>query len=191
MFNFSLEIAKALIDLRVVINYDGDLADDIKAVLNQLDPSDRLHTMKVVNALVKHEVLESDQKAEAMEVLKPVLGQIRDELKKQQTLDLEPMPDTSVTIVTQTETPIKAKEYAMVKTFTNIPLPTRQTRGKYPWETLEEGHSFFVPGGKDKVWYTQCSAKGKALGKKFIARKYTLEEQGEEPVEGIMVWRVA
>lgn len=67
-------------------------------------------------------------------------------------------------------------------------VPVPETRGgggkqRYPWELLEVGDSFFAPG-KIETFYTNTSAAGKRLGRKFIARKW--EERG---VQGVRVWR--
>jgi hypothetical protein len=75
-----------------------------------------------------------------------------------------------------------------------IPIPEGRGVGtKYPWELLEVGQMFFVPGGKVATWHTSVSGRNKAQtgargedGKKYRAAKYTTPKG----VEGVGVWRI-
>jgi hypothetical protein len=69
---------------------------------------------------------------------------------------------------------------------TDVPLPAvsapRGRKEKYPWSTLEVGHSFFVPGGVLKKMQSTASKASERSGNTFVVR----------PVEGgVRVWRYA
>jgi hypothetical protein len=61
-----------------------------------------------------------------------------------------------------------------------VPLP--KLRHKYPYEQMEVGESFFVPGMSLQVLCNSNYWAGKKYGRKFIARC----EKG-----GIRVWRLS
>ena len=62
----------------------------------------------------------------------------------------------------------------------NIPIPPEKKRNVYPYKVMEVGDSFFVPMGKIQIVCNANYRTGKALCKKFIARK---------DEEGVRVWR--
>jgi hypothetical protein len=68
----------------------------------------------------------------------------------------------------------------------NVAIPASVRTGgksKYPWNELDVGDSFFVPGAKVSTFYTLTTGQNKKdPGKRFIARK---------DGEGVRVWRVA
>ena len=67
----------------------------------------------------------------------------------------------------------------MIKIDTNIPVPTV---GKYPWDQLEVGHSFFVQTANFNTLRSGCYSAGKRLSRRFKAGR----------VEGgVRVWRLA
>lgn len=71
----------------------------------------------------------------------------------------------------------------------NIPAPSsRRQPAQYPFELLEVGQSFFVPGGQKRSVQQNCRNWSKRLDKKFIADDYTQQTPGG-PEEGVMVWR--
>lgn len=87
----------------------------------------------------------------------------------------------------------------------NIPVPkvnkaNPPIRKKYPFETMEIGDMFFVPGKSRNTLTTHTSTMGKALGKKFATRLTHMVEtlegwQQAAPgddgaVQGVGVWRV-
>lgn len=71
-----------------------------------------------------------------------------------------------------------------------LPAPPRASFGprvsKYPWNDMQPGDSFFIPGGKITTFYTLTSDARKKHGKNF--RAYKLVEDG---VEGVGVWCLA
>lgn len=86
----------------------------------------------------------------------------------------------------------------------NIPIPkvmkvTPSTRRKYPFEDMEVGDMFFVPGKSKNTLTTHASTVGKALGRKFITRLTHMVETVEgwqqasadakNAIQGIGVWR--
>ena len=68
---------------------------------------------------------------------------------------------------------------------TNVPVPTARSNAKYPWQSLEVGHSFFAPINP-KGGSTQAYQASKRYGVHFIARK--AEKDG---VAGVRFHRVA
>jgi hypothetical protein len=68
-----------------------------------------------------------------------------------------------------------------------VPLPETARRGggvaKYPWEAMNPGDMFFVPGAKIETFYTLTSTAKKKYRKAFKAAKLT-----EEGVAGVGVW---
>lgn len=94
--------------------------------------------------------------------------------------------------------------YEDYKVRDDAPIPpirhTSPRRRKYPFEELEVGRQFFVPGAKRASLGTHVSKVGKDLGKKFTARGgYANKIDGEwspcEPhdaraVEGVFVCRI-
>lgn len=93
--------------------------------------------------------------------------------------------DTTTNEVTDNAVPVA--EAVKIEVFTNIPIPEGRTsrESKYPWDTLDVGASFFVPGAKVDTFNTLCSSRNKKGEKKYIARKWT----GKDGVLGVMVWR--
>lgn len=86
----------------------------------------------------------------------------------------------------------------------NIPVPkvikaNPSPRRKYPFEDMEVGDMFFVPGKTKNTLTTHASTVGKNLGRKFITRLTYMVETVEgwsqaEPdaknaIQGIGVWR--
>jgi hypothetical protein len=65
----------------------------------------------------------------------------------------------------------------------DVPLPPTQRAGTlYPWDQLQVGQSFEVPGGNLASLSSGAHKAGKTRGKKFVAR----------PTDaGCRVWRVA
>jgi hypothetical protein len=63
----------------------------------------------------------------------------------------------------------------------DVPLPpTRRMGTLYPWDQLQVGQSFEVPGGNFKSLASGAHKAGKVRGKKFVVR----------PTEtGARVWR--
>jgi hypothetical protein len=76
-----------------------------------------------------------------------------------------------------------------------VPLPTgindKGRPGLYPWDSMEVGDSFFVPGKTRKQFATQASAAGRRLGLKFVVRKDIVGDTLAHQVAGIRVWRAA
>ena len=68
-----------------------------------------------------------------------------------------------------------------------IPIPDRtRTRASiYPWSTMSDGDSFFLPGKSKKSFTSTAAAAGKRHG--FKARVADAQEGG---VSGCRVWRV-
>ena len=68
-----------------------------------------------------------------------------------------------------------------------IPIPERaRTRHSiYPWATMQDGDSFFLPGKPAKSFVSTAAAAGKRHG--FKARVADAQEGG---VSGCRVWRV-
>lgn len=88
----------------------------------------------------------------------------------------------------------------------NIPIPkvikTNPTaRRKYPFEDMDVGDMFFVPGKAKNTLTTHASTVGKNLGRKFITRLTHMVETVEgweqsspdnpSAIQGIGVWRTA
>lgn len=75
------------------------------------------------------------------------------------------------------------------KVLTGVPVPEgrAKAKSKYPFDTLEPGQSFFVPGETSKKLYALCAQRNSRAkdGKRFVCRAYTHED-----AEGYMVWRV-
>lgn len=64
-----------------------------------------------------------------------------------------------------------------------IPLPTKaKTVCPYPWEEMEVGDSFLVPGAKRVTMASACRYAGKKRGRRYIARPMA---------DGIRCWRTA
>ena len=68
-----------------------------------------------------------------------------------------------------------------------IPIPDRtRTRASiYPWSTMSDGDSFFLPGKPAKSFVSTAAAAGKRHG--FRSRVADAQEGG---VSGCRVWRV-
>lgn len=68
----------------------------------------------------------------------------------------------------------------------NVPMPedTRTTASTYPFEQMEVGDSFFVPGKKRTQMDNACGHWRKKKGWKF-----TVNARTEEGVLGCRVWR--
>jgi hypothetical protein len=87
----------------------------------------------------------------------------------------------------------------------NVPIPKTHrpegsVRRKYPFEDLEVGDMFFVPGKTKNTLMSHVSTVGKRLRRKFITRMtFMIETQRgwkqvkpdtEGAIQGIGVWRV-
>ena len=92
----------------------------------------------------------------------------------------------------------------MFKLQSNVPLqrtirPRARGRRKYPFEQMQVGQFFFVPGIERKQIYGHVWAVGKQLGMKFSARACYMRQVAEEwqPCEpedkgstlGVGIWR--
>lgn len=93
----------------------------------------------------------------------------------------------------------------MLRVNKNVPLPkairpSSPDRRKYPFEEMEVGDFFFIPGKSNKNLPTYASTAGARLGRKFTTRACWMkgsEERGwtlAEPetkgaVQGVGVWR--
>lgn len=62
----------------------------------------------------------------------------------------------------------------------DVPVPTAKSRNNYPYKTMQIGDSFLVTGRSLQVVCNANWRNGKALGKKFIARRSG---------ENVRVWR--
>ena len=60
-------------------------------------------------------------------------------------------------------------------------VPVPPARSKFPYSAMQIGESFFVPGKKPALMYTNNVRAGKIFGGKFIARA-----EGD----GTRVWKV-
>lgn len=88
-----------------------------------------------------------------------------------------------------------------IETQKGVPIPPikRARRPKYPFETMEVGAMFFVPGKPRGRLVTYVSTMAKKLGRKFTTRHlhmretvegFVVAEAGERgAVEGVGVWR--
>lgn len=85
-----------------------------------------------------------------------------------------------------------------------VPKPIKvmpAAKRKYPYETMEIGDMFFVPGKSTNTLMSHASTTGKKLGRKFATRlTYMVESlDGWKPatpdtpnaVQGVGVWRTA
>jgi hypothetical protein len=67
----------------------------------------------------------------------------------------------------------------------NVAVPASVRTGgksKYPWNEMDVGDSFFVPGAKVETFYTLTATQNKKdAGRRFIARKVD---------DGVRVWRI-
>lgn len=82
---------------------------------------------------------------------------------------------------------------SQIKLDDEIPFPggQRERADKYPWESMNPGQSFFVPGGKMSTFYSNCRKMGqKYEGREFRARDWEQEQEGGAPIKGVRVWRV-
>lgn len=88
----------------------------------------------------------------------------------------------------------------------NVPVPkvlkaSAAVRRKYPFEDMEVGDMFFVPGKNKNTLTTHASTVGKSLKRKFITRLTHMTETVEGwkqatpdtpgAIQGIGVWRTA
>jgi len=73
----------------------------------------------------------------------------------------------------------------MYKIDKNIPAPTGNSRGKYPFEIMQVGDSFFVAGEELRKVKNSATGWGTRHSAKFRLSKVT-EGEGE----GVRVWRV-
>jgi hypothetical protein len=80
-----------------------------------------------------------------------------------------------------------------------IARPPSATRRKYPFDTMEIGDMFFVPGNIKNTLTTHVSAAGKKLGRKFTTRLchmtktkegWAQPKPGAKSQIGVGVWRV-
>lgn len=69
--------------------------------------------------------------------------------------------------------------YAITKA---VPIPAEKVKHNYPYDQLQVGESFHVPGGNMNVLCNYNRTRGKKLERKFVCRK-----EGD----GIRVWRIA
>jgi hypothetical protein len=68
----------------------------------------------------------------------------------------------------------------------NIPLPENIKSSVYPWEEMEVGDSFFVPGGKISTISVAANYRGKTTGEKYVCRYVS---NGTD--SGVRVWRLS
>lgn len=88
-------------------------------------------------------------------------------------------------VETKVQSAEKEAGFAAITVQSGIPLPTTASRsGKYPWDKMATGDSFFVPGAKVETFYTLTSTASKKYKCRFIARKWH-----EGTTEGVRVWR--
>lgn len=86
----------------------------------------------------------------------------------------------------------------------NVPLPKSQRgyrpgRRKYPFEDMDVGDMFFVPGKTKNTLATHASTVGKELDRKFVTRLVVMREDdgvwvmandgAPGAIRGIGVWR--
>lgn len=95
--------------------------------------------------------------------------------KKNRATDTATEPETNGVPVTNT---------TGIEIETNVPVPAARSNAKYPWASLEVGHSFFAPINH-KGGSTQAYQASKRYGVHFIARK--AEKDG---VEGVRFHRI-
>ncbi len=78
----------------------------------------------------------------------------------------------------------------MIDVQDGVPIPQSRGRSlrKYPWECLNVGQSFFVPGDKQASIVSAAWgwAKRQSPGARFTSRKVV-----ENGVAGVRVWRTA
>lgn len=75
-----------------------------------------------------------------------------------------------------------------IKIDKGVPLPEPSKRGPkhvYPWEKLQVGDSFFVPGKKTNTFGGQLTRFKKSAGIKCVIRTVT-----ENNVKGVRIWRI-
>lgn len=93
----------------------------------------------------------------------------------------------TVTVNTQSPNSVTAQLAGTFAIRKGIPMPaSRNNRGgvsKYPWEAMQTGDMFFVPGAKIETFYTATAAARKKYSKTFKAAQLT-----EDGVEGVGVW---
>lgn len=63
-----------------------------------------------------------------------------------------------------------------------VPCPPSRRDGFFPWNDLEIGDSFFVPGTDSRRFGANASYSSKRYGKKFVVRNVD---------GGVRVWRIA
>lgn len=76
---------------------------------------------------------------------------------------------------------------------TGVPAPDnlRHRKALYPFDKMEVGQSFFVPGQTKRSMSQNCRTWSKKLNATFVCDDYSVtDEQGTVTV-GTMVWRVA
>ncbi len=77
-----------------------------------------------------------------------------------------------------------------------IPVPAIQGRGfgarvsKYPFEQLDLGDSFFVPGSTSKSFASTITTQNKRYGKQEPKRQFTCRTDSVDGVAGVSVWRI-
>lgn len=77
----------------------------------------------------------------------------------------------------------------MINVDTTIPMPAPAEQKKYPFATMEVGHSFFIEAADEEDMHRLRSAAshfGKRRGWKFTVRKAT-----ENEANGYRCWRTA
>jgi hypothetical protein len=99
--------------------------------------------------------------------------------------------------------PQREEESYMYEIIDNVPIPTsiRMGRRKYPFDTLNVGSMFCIPGKTKNTMGTHASTIGKRLNRRFQTKLIYMTEtdMGWMPAEadakgaelGIGVWRVA
>lgn len=67
----------------------------------------------------------------------------------------------------------------------DVPLPEKNVRGKYPFDQMEVGDSFFVVNKDTTQMSALCKRAGKRLEGRFVTAK--VEKDGQS---GVRVWRM-
>lgn len=100
---------------------------------------------------------------------------------------------------------VNSKPTTLHEVIKNVPLPKSSRTPppparKYPFEEMEVGDMFFVPGKTKNSLSTRASSVGKKLDRKYVTRSTIMAEtiEGWEPcddkdpdaVVGVGVWRI-
>jgi hypothetical protein len=87
-------------------------------------------------------------------------------------------------------------ETATFEIRSNVPLPTIQRGGgagrvsKYPFDKLEVGQSFFIPGITTKSFASTINGQNRKGKNADPKRAFTVRTENENGVAGVGVWRV-